>query len=256
MITKKYEDAYCTIEKDNFSIDEVAYIFRNDPLRYANNFDRNMVCSFCHKVPFSFVNARNPHFRGFPNVDHAADCIFTKEEMAPEDVNQLLDTTYGENTIRRQMERLLIQFLKSGAAAICPNNLDHPVAGIDEDILRNTRWQSNRAIPQKQLNAPFDENDYGTNKIFYGKVHIVWEPARSSNTMKLLMRSIKTNRLICRLLVSRGVYVHIRKGKGDVEFDAFVAFFASLKRKASDKTWSQGNLMRSELISINKLDAK
>ena len=253
----KYEDTYCTVEKDDFSLNSVAYIFANDPVRYARNFAGNMCCAYCRKVPLSFVNAKRPYFRGYANIDHDADCLYVKEEMEKEEVKGLYASPAGENVIARQMDRLLIQFLRSHENAVYLNDVNFSIKNADtaEDATSKKWRHTNKVVPQKQLDAPLLKDDYNVEKIYHGKVHIQWEEMQSSDRMKLLMWGITTKRLICKLFVTPAVYKHLHeKYRRVTACDAYVVFFAALNKKAEDKSWSQGNLMRARFLCINRLN--
>lgn len=252
----KYEEAYCSAENKTLTLDEIAYIFANDTERYACKLEGNLFCPGCRKVPLAFVNAKRPHFRGYPNVDHENGCIHTKDEMNPSEVKNLLDSPAGETEILHQMDRLLIQFLRNNSGCIGSDSILHPGKITDDDnTLRSKRWKSNKVIPRKQINAPFTEDDYGVEKIFYGQGHIKWEAARTGDRQKLLVWGITTGRLICRLGLTNNVYKHLpQRYTQEQEYDAFVVFMTSLKKQDSEKSWSQGNLRKSFFLCINKLN--
>lgn len=251
----KYEEVYCKGENRTFTLNEVAYIHNNEPERYARSLDGQMFCPDCHKVPMTFVNSKRSHFRGFPNVDHEEGCIYTKEEMTQEEVRELLTKPAGENEIVHQIDRLVIQFLRNSAGDVATDDINRPtISGNDPDAPTKKRWKTKTVMPRKQINAPFYDEDYGVAKLFYGRVHIKWEVTQSGDRMKLLIQHIKTRKLICRLFLTAGVYKHLPyKYKSEPECDVFVVFMTTLTRKGTDKSWSQGNLIKSTLLSINKL---
>lgn len=251
----KYEEMYCAKAGRTFTISEIAYIFNNDPERFACDFEGEMYCPDCRKVPMSYVNAQRPHFRGFPNVDHEEGCIYTKEEMTPEEVRNLLTKSAGETEIVHQIDRLVVQFLRNSAGKMAPEDKKRPAStGKDSDTPAKKRWQMKTVIPRKQINAPFCDEDYGVAKLFYGRVHIKWEETQVSNKMKLLIQQINTRKLICRLFLTASVYRHLPYNyKSEPEYDAFAVFMTTLEKKDKNKSWSQGNLIKSTLLSINKL---
>lgn len=250
----KYEEVYCSSENKTFTLDEVAYIYNNEPERYAYSFDGKIFCPGCHKVPMTFVNSKRPHFRGFPNFDHEEGCFYTKEEMTQEEVRDLLTKPAGENEIVHQIDRLVIQFLRNSAGDISADNINRPAKSAnDPDALVKQRWNTKTVIPRKQINAPFCDDDYGVAKLFYGRVRIQWEKSKTDDKKKLLIRHIKTGKLICRLFLTSKVYSHL-PSKYITECDAFIVFMATLTRKSEDKSWAQGNLIKSTLLSINRLN--
>ena len=250
----KYEDAYCDIERDSFSIDEVATIFFNDPTRYAHNFEGHMFCPCCRKVLFSFVNAKSPHFRGYANMEHDPECIYQKDEMSAVEVSTLCDSMAGEDVIVRQMDRMLIQFLRNHGNTTASTTASFTTTSSGNHMALKRRYQTNAVVPKKQLNAPFFDSDYGAEKLFYGKVHIKWEKMESSDKRKLLIWGISTKRLICKLFLTPGVYNRLpQKYKQESEYDAYIIFFASLKRKDYSKSWSQGNLIKSSFLTVSKI---
>lgn len=251
----KYDDAFCETDKGIYTPESVAYIFNNDSERYAKNFDRKLFCPDCRKVPLSFVNGSRPFFRGYPNVDHAEDCLYKKDEMDSIEVRKLHDSPAGESEIVHQIDRLVIQFLRDNVGEL---DLDSRInrrrmnnTGLD---IPKTKWQCDKFIPRKQLGRPFTDEDYGVEKLFYGRVHIKWEEVKDDTRRKILIQGINTKRLICKLYVSEKVYMHLpSKSKNDRECDAFVVFLATLTRANSKSTWSRGNLVRSTYLSVNVL---
>lgn len=250
----KYDEAYCRSEKKNYALDDVIFLYHNDFITYATVLDGDLLCPDCHKVRLSFVNSSHPHFRGYRGEDHLDGCMYALEEMPSSEVSNLLRTQFGEFTIIRQMERILVQFLHTSDGENAVPLLDQ-LSGVDKanfSVFKKQRAKS--MIPRKQLNAPFQNSDYNTEKIFYGKAHLVWEENEKSGGMKLLIRSLKTGRLICKLFItSKTINKMNERCRKDKEYDAFVVFFASLERKKPTQTWCHGVLKKSTLISINRI---
>lgn len=250
----KYDEAYCRSETRNYALDDVIFLRHNDLIMYATVIEHELFCPDCRKVRLSFVNSKHPHFRGYRGEDHQEGCMYALEEMQASEVSSLLETRFGEFTIMRQMERILVQFLHTSDGENATPLLED-LSEIDKAnfaIFKKQRAKS--MIPRKQLNAPFLNSDYNTEKIFYGKAHLVWEENEKNGGMKLLIRSLKTGRLICKLFItSKTISKMNRKCRKDREYDAFVVFFASLERKNPTQTWCHGVLRKSTLISINRL---
>lgn len=250
MNVMKYEDAYCELENDNFSIDEVTAIFCENPSRFAKRFEGHMLCPGCHKVMLSFVNAQSPHFRGYANMDHDPGCDFQKGEMPEAEVIALASSHARRSEIENQMNRLLIQLIGKSEGVETSTSIKLPAISPEHPSVKRRR-QTNTIIPRKQLNAPFSDDDYGKMKLFYGKVHIEWEKVRNENKWKLLVRAIATRRLICRLFLTQIVFQYL-PGEyfQESEYDAHIIFFASLNRISDDKSWSQGQIQRSSFLKI------
>lgn len=251
----KYDEVYCSEKDETCTIDEVAYVFNTYPEQFASDFDRKMLCPGCRKVHMSYVNADTPHFRGYKGEDHAEDCIYEKEEMDPTEVKKLHDDPTGENAIIRQIDRLVIQFLREGGQATGKGGIIKPSPPEDDQmVFPKKRWQNDKNIPRKQLNAPFRENDFENEKLFYGKVHIKWEQEINSDKMKILIYGIPSKRFICKLYISKKVYTHLPKEYTvKNERDVFIVFLTTLIQKDKQKSWGMGYLLHSKFLSINQL---
>lgn len=250
----KYEDAYLASEDRFVSVDEICNVYSNDIKRYASVYNGKLFCSCCRKVPLSFVNAQSSFLRGYPNCKHTDGCINAPEEMSPSEVKRLLSDSYGEKAIRNQINRLVLLFTKRESTfgdeggAIALRNKD----GKDSD--KKIRRQINKSVPRKQINAPFSTTDIGAEKLFYGEAHIKWEKCKDSEKMKLLIYGRDLKKLICKLYLSANVYRHIcQEYVAEIEYDAFVVFFAFLNQRKETDTWYQGSLVRSDFLSITKI---
>ena len=251
----KFEEVYCATTDKLVTISEVTYVFVKDKKRFASDFNEKMYCPYCRKARLTFVNALRPHFRTYPDGDHAEDCIHKKEEMDASEVQKLHKSAAGENTIMRQIDRLAVQFLRSSVQPEKPAQQKKSLSQHAEPTKIKTKWQTDKFIPRKRIDTQLSEEDYETEKLFYGKVRIRWEASRTGTSMKLLIRSIETNRLICRLYLTESVYEHLPKKYTSIdECDFFLIFMASLRRQDEEKAWCQGNLIRSTYLRMEKME--
>lgn len=251
----KYEDAYLASEERFVPVDEICTVYSNDIKKYASVYDGKLYCSCCRKAPLAFVNAQSSFLRGYPNCKHMDGCLNAPEEMSPREVKRLLSDSYGEKVIRNQINRLVLLFTKreftfdhDGGNAPALRNTD------EKDGDKTVRWQTNKAVPRKQINAPFSTTDIEVEKLFYGEAHIKWEKCKDSDKMKLLIYGKDLKKLICKLYLSANVYRHIcQEYLTEIEYDAFVVFFASLNKRKETDTWYQGSLIRSDFLSITRI---
>lgn len=253
----KYEDAYCAKENKTYSIEEVAAVFHKDPARFGSIFEGNMLCPYCRCVHFSFVNAKHPHFRGYPLEEHRVDCYFATELMQPEEVDSLVESLQAnsveEAIIVRQIERMLIQFFKNNSDNVVLNTI-HPMNNLNAELYATKAKGEKRMIPQKQINSEFLQEDFNIFKIFYGKVNIEWERDSVAGEYRLLIRKIISRHFICRLRISEQVYHHLEDScKVPRRYNAFIVFFTRLVKPYPDARWYTGKLRRSTLLSINRI---
>ena len=253
----KYEEAYCDVDKRSYTPEQVVDIRNTDVERYAQKIERHLLCPGCHLVPLSFVNTNRPHFRGYPYADHDTDCLNGKKEMDPAEVKKLHETPLGEQQIKEQMARLVIQFLRNNETTLAPGEQEVMRKKKREiaDIYRSTKWQSDKVVPQKRIDRPLDEDDYNTEKLFHGRIKLTWEDMKDSSRKKLLMWDLKSNRLICRLHISDKVYGHLpQQYKQMKNRNVFIVFMTALTRKETKSSWSWGNLMHSTHLYIIPLE--
>lgn len=251
----KYEEVFCAVDSKTRTLDEVTYIYKKDPERYANTLDKQMFCPGCRKVHIAYADAKRPYLRGFPNEPHDDDCIYKKEELSQVEVEGLIKDQAGRDEIKNQMDRLVLQFLRNeGSKDGGAKGTSGAKTGTAGTVSKK-KWQAKKVVPRKQLNAPFHDDDYGVDKLFYGRVYIGWEENEyDKGKMKLLVWGITTQRLICKLNITSAVYGHIpEESKTPREFEAFVVFLCSLNKRDKTATWAQGKLIHSDYLTIKKI---
>lgn len=249
----KYEEAYCTGVGAVISFDQILGIYRADIESFAKTLYGKMYCPGCRKVALSFVGGDSPHLRGKQLEDHEEFCDYGKKELTAEEVKELFVDPAGEKEIMRQMNRLVIQFLHTNGIPIHVVNSIYSLGRSDVGAEHKKQWKSGNVIPRKSLNTKFSDNDYGVEKLFHGRVNLEWE--KGSDRMKLLIRRIDTDRMICRLGISEKVYGKIPKEYKDfIRCNAYMVFAASLSKISEEKSWSQGTLRRSSYLTIFRVE--
>ncbi|MBQ9168526.1 MAG: hypothetical protein IJX67_08995 [Oscillospiraceae bacterium] len=251
----KYEEVFCAVDSKTRTLDEVTHIYKTDPERYANTLDKQMFCPGCRKVHIAYADAKRPYLRGFPNEPHDDDCIYKKDELSQIEVEGLRQDQAGRDEIKNQMGKLVLQFLRNEGTKDGGTKGNSVTKTGTTGTANKRKWQVTKVVPRKQLNAPFHDDDYGVDKLFYGRVYIGWEENKyEKGKMKLLVWGITTQRLICKLYISSKVYEHISEEfKNPREYEAFVVFLCSLSKREKTARWSKGDLIHSDFLTIKKL---
>lgn len=243
----KFEDAFCSKSGRIIDIAEVSDLYASNPAEYKKISD-NLYCPECKKAKLSFVNGSTKYFRTFKGSLHNENCSLIQDLMNVKQTTDFIRNTENRDAILRQItSALTMLFNDNSKKAIKKTN----VTELDETQTItgvSTNYKKRKRIARKRIDLPFSDEDFNAPKIFYGKVCALWE--KENNKYKLLLYSLKTKRLLCKIFVTEKVYQYIpEKYKLEKSFKCGISFLANFQKRV--ETYHITNLGHSDYIKID-----
>lgn len=260
----KYEEAYyiplCG-EPHYIKIEQLISEANNYKIKYSNR----LYCPECHKPQLTLVERAPDEFclRGFQRQKHKPDCTKGLDVVSKKSFNEYIDNV-SDFSINKRLSNILNRLLSKEEQPINPMAIKIKDGKcIDSDVLSvNVLSSKNiKAVPIKSLTAPFDDDDYGCYKIFYGDVDIVVSKkmSRINGNVFYVMNIFRRNStfVCCSLSMSVGVASYLNKKynilavANEKRIGAYISFVTELYQK--DGKYINGRLKNSEHCVINML---
>lgn len=159
-------------------------------------------------------------------------------------ITELLNNTDSREFINKKLKGLVCSLLKRQIlkqnSLLVKMELDK--ISTDDIAKHDLRNQQNiKRLPTKSLTSPFDDDDYGTPKLFYGNVDIQFNKRTNSSSgsffYSLAIFSRKTNNIVCSINMSEAVFSHLKTPfavKDDVKYtNVLLAVATTLNKNGS-----------------------
>lgn len=207
----KFEKAYVNGRNTLISVEEIAYEFDHNRIRFENEIRGNLYCPQCKQARLSFRNARNPYLATYPHGKHTDDCDLGQEELSTDLVAEYVQNSTNHDSIKRQQQSIMKYLLqeentieKVSKDSANPERTDYTATK------KNKKTERVKPIPRKRIDLPLNGDDFETYKMFYGEVLLKFEKCRNSEKQKLLIWSSDDNiHFLCKIFVSRSVFEHL-----------------------------------------------
>ena len=115
------------------------------------------------------------YLRGFPKQSHSDDCYkgfdFVKSSVFDEFVLSNESSQYINSKLKQIVDKMLHQFAENKNTFLI--KMINKQCSTDDISEKEIIERKNvKQIPHKSITAPFDEDDFGIFKLFYGNVDI------------------------------------------------------------------------------------
>lgn len=250
----KFEITYCIDRDKEFTIDEIAHIYRQDIVKFNYEYRNFLYCSECRKARLRYNNAKNPYFSAYPKVKHEENCSLAQDILSPKQSKQYIDDTANWSSVENQMDHLMLSLgtnrkkLNNKQDAVKPVHINTPNFYTSRSSIKQ-----NTKLSQKRIDISWKPDDYDCYKLFYGTIFLRWEKTQN-NKYKILMYSLDRDRLLCRLIVNQNVYPHIKeKYKSPNEYQCDICFLSLFKAENNIETiYKTSALYNSKFLKIIK----
>lgn len=251
-MNNKFEEAYCSVDKENITVVEAKELHDNQIVIYEMKYKDSFLCPECRKAKLSYVNAKTPYFRTYPNAEHEEDCQMQQDMMDNDEAESFIDNRENKEKVKRQMERLLRMLLtdkdETPKTPLGVNQpvIIRPVIGTGREIVRT------KQLPRKRIDIPFTDRDFNCDKLFYGTVKLKWEDGNNDNK-KILLYHLTKHNLLCRIKVTSKVYKYIdKKYKSKESFDCAIVFAANFLNNI-EKSYQSTSLQYGQLLMLQMM---
>lgn len=243
----KFEDAFCSKSGRIIDIAEASDLYASNPAEYKK-ISNNLYCPECKKAKLSFVNGSTKYFRTFKGSLHNENCSLSQELMSVKQTADFIANTENRAAILRQIASAMAVLFNDNSKRIIKKT---NVTELDETQTItgfSTNYKKRKRIARKRIDLPFSDEDFNAPKIFYGKVCALWE--KTNTKYKLLMYSLKTNKLVCKIFVTEKVYQYIPdKYKFEKSIECAISFLATFQKR--EEAYHITNLEHSDFLKIN-----
>lgn len=233
----------------------------SDNIRFNKIYSYHLYCPECHKPQLLLVEnykTKSYYLRGYPNQAHSNNCYKGFDFVKPSVFDEFVLSNESSQYINCKLKQIVDKMLRK----VKENKNTFLIKVINkkcstENILdKEIKERKNvRQIPHKSITAPFDEDDFGVLKLFYGNVDIeILEKENKINHEKfyvlvLYKKSIKYK--ICSLTMNKKVANYLMK-KYKIELnklidDVYISF--ATKFNANGK-YKNGRLIHSDFCII------
>ncbi len=220
---------------------------KNDEKLFEQKYHRKLFCPECHTPQLSLVSSKNGidfFLRGFKNQPHTNNCSYSFDSVNKTAISELLNNTDSREFINKKLKGLVSSLLKRQILKQNPLLVKTELDKISTDAIEkhDLRNQQNiKRLLTKSLTSPFDDDDYGTPKLFYGNVDIQFNKRTNSSSgsffYSLAIFSRKTNNIVCSINMSESVFLYLKTPfavKDDVKYtDVLVAVATTLNKNGS-----------------------
>lgn len=231
----KFEVAYYEKKKDFISFEKIKSKYKSNSEMFFSNVNPHLYCPECKKAKLIYVNALNPYLRAKESNTHKIGCSFNYPEITQKILDEIVTTDKDKEAMRLRLENSLNQiFIKK---EIDLNNNPFVVERFENNNTERgiVHTRKNR-IPRKNLMLPFNDDDYDTLKLFYGRAYLKWEPQKYENRNVLLILSSKKEE-ICEISMSDKVKKYlILQNYIEENFLSQVAFISKMSNDNKIKT--------------------
>jgi hypothetical protein len=237
----KYDKAAFRLSNGNYDdikLEDLIDMCKQNREKYITEYKGNLYCYECHKPQLSLC--KDQFLRAHPNSVHADNCSHVLQLVSYSALERCL-TSASADSINRKLQGLVDLLLKKQITDT------HPLAVRMQgenctlnDVKRSEITKTDtklKALPVKSLIAPFDDDDYGVLKLFYGNVLIKakekqWGDSDPSYSLGLYHPTKKY--LIATLDFSKKVKDHLAFSIFDYDNSVSnIAFAATLKKENS-----------------------
>lgn len=103
----KFEIAYCINKDKEFTIDEIAHIYRRDIVKFDYEYKNFLYCPECRRAKLQYNNAKNPYFSAYPKVKHEENCSLAQDVLSSKQSKKYIDDTANWFSVENQMNHLI-----------------------------------------------------------------------------------------------------------------------------------------------------
>jgi len=254
----KFDEAALRLRDGSFKNVKLEDLMSLDKEKYFKEYYGNLFCPECRTPQLKFVVEH--HLSTYPKQEHSNNCSYALKPVSSSALTKCLETASKESVNRRLLS-LVYTLLKNQLTDTHPTvvrkqgsiyTLDDvkrvEVVGTDKSLKR---------LPVKLLTAPFNEDDYGVSKLFYGNVSVQYyeKQWKDSTSYSLRLYHPTKNYLIATLSFSQKVKEHIVYPiSGYNKKIVNLAFAAEMKKDISDNPnykFIKGNIIHSHYLVID-----
>lgn len=252
---RKYEDVYCSATNSLLTLQDVSYLYNNFIAEYSSKYRTTLLCPECRKAPMVYVCADSPYFKAQSQDAHDKDCSFLQDLIFVEKIDEYVKSTATENQIGRQMDRLITMLLSNKSTSSTTESAEKLAVNISQPANSSPSRNISKLLPRKRFDAPFNDDDFGVFKVYYGIALTIWEYVGNRN-WRILFRHPEKKYLMCKLNVNAEVYDEIYykyKYKSRTEHICAVAFVANFKEPTSIK-YQATELLSGSFLHLEEKD--
>lgn len=269
----KYDEAAYLLDRKKtklIKIEDLIELKVADELEFRKIYYGNLYCPECCKpqLTLAYLSKTNKHFlKGFPNQLHDEICTKNFDYVESEIFEKFISEEKAFEFISARLQSLIYnKFMKSltksnvSPLLVKVDNKKIQTVNLGEQDIKNKR--NIHQIPNKSLTAPFDDEDFGVFKIFYGNVDINITEEQNSKTKDkfYVMRVYKkgVNYTLCSLTMTTMVANFLMKNY-NIETDnlmenVLIAFVAKLTETEKENyKYKGGKIIHSSLCFITTI---
>lgn len=250
----KFEIAYCINKDKEFTIDEIAHIYRRDIVKFDYEYKNFLYCPECRRAKLQYNNAKNPYFSAYPKVKHEENCSLAQDILSSKQSRKYIDDAANWFSVENQMDHLILSLGTNLQKLNNRQDIVKPVHTNTQNFYTpKFSIKQNTKLSQKRIDISWKPDDYDCYKLFYGTILLKWEKAQN-NKYKILMYSLDQARLLCRLIVNQNVYPYIKEEyKSPNEYQCDICFLALFKAENNIETiYKTSALYKSKFLKIIK----
>lgn len=228
MTKQKYDEFYFKGDK-NYSSEVYWELYNKDKIKAIEKYDGNIFCPICKKAPLTIVNGNKRKYFKVSSSDmdkHEIDCSYRHIQANSREI-ELFYKDLDNSKIRSRLVSCMNLMLKKIKLGECVDNSEkeknkHFMG--NEFLTIKTKEGKYKRLPEKNILQKFKEEDFGIQKIFYGKCMIEKKIINTKSESRFCkLKLINENRkAICNIDISNVAFSYmenkIEELKNDGEY--------------------------------------
>lgn len=201
-----FEEAYNRNTGEIISLSKIKSLFESNAERYYNEIQPYLYCPECEEAHLIYVNRFPSAYLKAEHVnEHAYNCPMKYEPLSNETLHKKsLDMSKeGTEKINNKLTNLLNQIYIQKEIS---QNINHNFFLVNTEVKSKADKKLTTAykrIPRKNINLPFNSEDDGAYKMYYGEVYIV-QKENANNRLRLQLYN-KDKKKLCYISSSEAV---------------------------------------------------
>lgn len=246
---------------EDIKLEELVELKLSDYTQFSKIYPYHLYCPEYYKPQLLLVEnykTKKYYLRGFPKQLHSDDCYKGFELVKPSAFDEFVlynESSQYINCKLKQIVNKMLRKVKENKSTFLIKVINRKCS-TDNISEKEIKGRKNvKQLPHKSITAPFDEDDFGVFKLFYGNVDMeLLEKENKINHEKfyilLLYKRSKIYK-ICSLTMNKNVAYYLMKiykiELNKMIYDAYISFAAKLN--AVDK-FKNGRLIHSDFCII------